>query len=115
MEKIKILWVDDEIEILKPHIIFLEQKGYEVVCEHPIKGNGAIDILAQRPGERVAVEIETGKSDVKGNLEKIRNVGFDRIVLIATSPAATTVCQKVIDSHPQDKSRIEQLSWLDIS
>ena len=30
MEKIKILWVDDEIEILKPHILFLEQKGYDV-------------------------------------------------------------------------------------
>ncbi len=26
----KILWVDDEIDMLKPHIIFLEQKGYEV-------------------------------------------------------------------------------------
>ncbi|MFH1502684.1 MAG: response regulator [Candidatus Eisenbacteria bacterium] len=26
----RILWVDDEIEMLKPHILFLEQKGYEV-------------------------------------------------------------------------------------
>lgn len=26
----KILWADDEIELLKPHIMFLEQKGYEV-------------------------------------------------------------------------------------
>lgn len=30
MEKIKILWVDDEIDLLKPHITFLETKGYEV-------------------------------------------------------------------------------------
>ena len=30
MDKIKILWVDDEIEMLKPHILFLEQKGYDV-------------------------------------------------------------------------------------
>ena len=28
--RVKILWADDEIEILKPHILFLEQKGYEV-------------------------------------------------------------------------------------
>lgn len=27
----KILWADDEIELLKPHILFLEQKGFEVV------------------------------------------------------------------------------------
>jgi hypothetical protein len=26
MEQIKILWVDDEIDLLKPHILFLEKK-----------------------------------------------------------------------------------------
>ena len=25
-----ILWVDDEVDLLKPHIIFLENKGYKV-------------------------------------------------------------------------------------
>jgi predicted RecB family endonuclease len=34
--------------------------------------NGAIDILVEEPGEKVAVEIETGKSDIKKNLNKIR-------------------------------------------
>ena len=28
--QIKILWADDEIDLLKPHILFLEAKGYEV-------------------------------------------------------------------------------------
>ena len=101
---------------VKKAAAFFQGKGYDVVCEHPVKGNGAIDILAQRPGERVAVEIETGKSDVKGNLKKIRQAGFDRTVLVATSPAATTTCQKVVDdAGPQDTAPIEQLSWLDIS
>ena len=27
----KILWADDEIDLLKPHIMFLEAKGYDVV------------------------------------------------------------------------------------
>jgi DNA-binding response OmpR family regulator len=31
MQKIKLLWADDEIDLLKPHIIFLEKKGYEVI------------------------------------------------------------------------------------
>ena len=30
MRKDKILWADDEIDLLKPHILFLEEKGYEV-------------------------------------------------------------------------------------
>ena len=30
MRKIKILWADDEIDHLKSHIFFLEEKGYEI-------------------------------------------------------------------------------------
>ncbi|MDY8135712.1 PglZ domain-containing protein [Aquimarina sp. 2201CG5-10] len=43
MSKIKILWVDDEIDLLKPHILFLEKKNYEVTkCQ---SGTEALDIL----------------------------------------------------------------------
>ena len=30
MSEIKVLWVDDEIDLLKPHIIFLENRNYKV-------------------------------------------------------------------------------------
>lgn len=43
MEKIKILWADDEIDMLKPHIIFLEHKGYEVATTN--NGDEALDLL----------------------------------------------------------------------
>ena len=26
-----LLWIDDEIELLKAHVLFLKQKGYEVI------------------------------------------------------------------------------------
>nr|WP_321243053.1 bifunctional response regulator/alkaline phosphatase family protein [uncultured Psychroserpens sp.] len=43
MNTINILWVDDEIDLLKPHIIFLEQKQYKVTtCQ---SGTEAIDII----------------------------------------------------------------------
>ena len=42
MRKIKILWVDDEIDLLKSHIIFLQQKDYEVITSN--NGNDALDI-----------------------------------------------------------------------
>ena len=29
-DKIKILWADDEIDLLKPHVLFLQDKGYDV-------------------------------------------------------------------------------------
>jgi len=41
MSQIKILWVDDEIDLLKPHILFLEKKNYHVTtCNN---GQDAID------------------------------------------------------------------------
>ena len=40
---ISILWIDDEIELLKPHIIFLEGKGYSVTAVN--SGNEALEIL----------------------------------------------------------------------
>ncbi|MCS7073807.1 MAG: PglZ domain-containing protein [Bacteroidia bacterium] len=32
MNQAKILWADDEIELLKPHILFLNQKGFQVTA-----------------------------------------------------------------------------------
>ena len=43
MDTIKILWVDDEIDYLKPHIIFLEKRNYCVTtCNN---GRDALDIF----------------------------------------------------------------------
>ena len=42
MSNERILWADDEIELLKPHILFLQQKGYEVATVN--NGTDAIDM-----------------------------------------------------------------------
>jgi hypothetical protein len=95
---------------------FFEKRGYEVNHEHPIKGNGAIDILATKGSRKVAVEVETGKSNIKANLDKIKNAGFDRIVFVATSPTAVCACQKAIEAvEYSDSDTTELLTWLDIS
>lgn len=39
----RILWADDEIDLLKPHILFLKNKGYDVVTVN--SGRDALDIL----------------------------------------------------------------------
>ena len=43
MEEVKILWADDEIDLLKPHILFLEDKGYKVFTTN--NGDEAIEYL----------------------------------------------------------------------
>lgn len=42
----RILWIDDEIELLKPHIILLEQRGYEV--ETATNGEDAIEMVKKK-------------------------------------------------------------------
>ena len=46
MTKINILWADDEIEVLKPHVLFLTQKDYEVTTV--TNGLDAIDEAAKK-------------------------------------------------------------------
>lgn len=42
MSEIKILWIDDEVDLLKPHILFLEKKGYQIdTC---VSGTEAIEL-----------------------------------------------------------------------
>ena len=52
MDKIKILWADDEIDLLKPQLYFLEKKGYEVITVsnghdalEQYDANGDIDVV----------------------------------------------------------------------
>jgi response regulator RpfG family c-di-GMP phosphodiesterase len=47
MDKITILWADDEIELLKPHQIFLNEKGYEVITVS--NGEDALQRAAKQP------------------------------------------------------------------
>ena len=46
-QKGHIIWIDDEIHHLKPHILFLESKGYKVTTA--TNGSDA-DILNQKIG-----------------------------------------------------------------
>ena len=39
----KILWIDDEVDLLKPHIVFLETKGYSVTPVNNV--NEALEII----------------------------------------------------------------------
>ena len=41
MSKVKILWADDEMDLLKPYVLFLEEKGHEVSTVN--NGDEAID------------------------------------------------------------------------
>lgn len=53
-QKKRILWADDEIDLLKPHILFLEGKGFEVT---PVpNGEDALALVGQKPFDVVLLD-----------------------------------------------------------
>ncbi|MBS9774444.1 MAG: bifunctional response regulator/alkaline phosphatase family protein [Tenacibaculum sp.] len=74
MKKIDILWVDDEIDLLKPHIIFLEKKNYNVTtCTN---GLDAIDFVEKQNFDIVFLDENmpgiTGLETI-GKIKQIKN------------------------------------------
>ena len=70
---LQILWADDEIDLLKPHIMFLEQKGFEV--DKINNGAEAIDMVNEKNYDLIFLdENMPGISGLEalGEIKKIR-------------------------------------------
>ncbi|MBN2484608.1 MAG: bifunctional response regulator/alkaline phosphatase family protein [Bacteroidales bacterium] len=64
MKKVSILWTDDEIDLLKPHILFLEEKGYHVTTAS--NGDDAIQNVGRQHFDLVFLdENMPGKSGLE--------------------------------------------------
>lgn len=49
-----ILWADDEIDLLKPHMLFLKSKGYDVVTAN--NGRDAISLAEKQPFDLIILD-----------------------------------------------------------
>ena len=95
--------------------LYFENKGFSLTREFVLTDGKAFDLLAERPGERIAIEVETGKSDIKANVEKTQKADIDKLVLLAVNPAALAKCQKIVENTDKlNIPQIELLSWLDL-
>jgi hypothetical protein len=87
----------------------LRARDLKVEVEVPLKTGGTVDILVQTKDGPRAIEIETGKSDAKANVEKCERAGIP-VTLVATEreafqtiqrqlPGKTPICC-VLDTDP---------------
>jgi len=63
------------------------EQGYHVDLEVPRK-SGRVDVVAQQDGEKIAVEIETGKSDFIRNIQQDLAAKYNKVLVIATNKSA---------------------------
>jgi len=100
MEKIKILWVDDEIEILKPHIIFLEHKGYEVDTSN--NGDDGLEMIMSKPYDIIFLdENMPGLTGIE-TLERIKSKYPNLPVVMITKSEEESIMEDAIGSNIAD-------------
>ena len=66
----KILWIDDEIDHLKPHILFLQEKGYEITTAY--SGKDGIDRVSSHSFDLILVDQFMPGIDGMETVEKIK-------------------------------------------
>ncbi len=100
MENVTILWADDEIDLLKPHIMFLRDKGYEVFTSN--NGVEAIEILKTRPFDIVFLDEQMpGLSGIE-TLIRVKNLFPDLPVVMITKSEEETIMEDAIGSKISD-------------
>ncbi len=102
MDKIKILWADDEIDLLKPHIMFLQAKGYEVVTAS--NGHDAVEIYGEQADEIDVVFLDESMPGLTGLevLPRIKDRNPTVPVVLITKNEAEHVMEEAIGSQISD-------------
>ncbi len=78
----RILWADDEIELLRPHILFLESKGYEVVIV--TNGTDAVEQVREQEFDVVLLDEQMPGKDGLEALSDIKRIAPNLPVVIIT-------------------------------
>lgn len=95
-----LLWVDDEIELLRAHIIFLEKKGYEVVTV--TNGTDAIDQCRQKTFDLILLdEMMPGLSGLE-TLQSIKEISPATPVVMVTKSEEENIMDQAIGSKIAD-------------
>jgi len=100
MGNIKILWVDDEIDLLKPHQIFLEKKNYDVTtCT---SGTEAIEIIDEENFDIVFLDENMPGLSGLETLSEIKNKRESVPVVMITKSEEEYIMEEAIGSKIAD-------------
>lgn len=100
MGNVRILWADDEIDILRPHIIFLEEKGYKVDAVN--SGDEAVELVNEYHYDIVFLDEQMpGLSGIQ-TLEKIKAVYANLPVVMITKSEEESIMEDAIGSNIAD-------------
>lgn len=99
-DKKRILWVDDEIDSLKPHIIFLQSRGFEV--KGVMSGDDAILEVQEQTYDLVLLDEMMPGKDGLTTLEEIKNVRPHLPVVMVTKSEEESLMDEAIGQKIDD-------------
>ena len=95
-----LLWVDDEIELLKAHILFLEKKGYEV--ETVSNGQDALDKCAATAYDLILLDENMPGLSGLETLARIKEISPATPVVMVTKSEEENIMDQAIGSKIAD-------------
>ena len=95
-----LLWVDDEIELLRAHILFLEKKGYEVMTVS--NGSDAIELCHQQTFDLILLDEQMPGLSGLETLQKIKDIQPATPIVMVTKSEEENIMDQAIGSKIAD-------------
>src|SRR3954470_24102553 len=100
MQETTILWADDEIDLLKPHILFLNDKGYKVTTV--TNGNDAIEAFKNNYFDLIFLdENMPGLTGIE-TMGQIKAINSDIPIVLITKNEEEYLMEDAIESKVDD-------------
>ncbi len=96
----RILWADDEIDFLRPHILFLESKGYDVTSV--TNGSDAVDQFRHKAFDLVLLDEQMPGLDGLGTLDEIRKLSPEVPVVMITKSEEERLMEEALGGQISD-------------
>ncbi|MCO4292821.1 PglZ domain-containing protein [Solitalea sp. MAHUQ-68] len=100
MQEPTILWADDEIDLLKPHILFLKDKGYNI--KTVTNGSDALDAFKAEHFDLIFLDENMPGLTGLETLTEIKNINTDIPVVLITKSEEEYLMEDAIGSKIDD-------------
>lgn len=100
MQRYTILWADDEIDLLKPHILFLKNKGYDIT---PVNsGSDALELIEKEHYDLVFLDENMPGMSGLETLTQLKNMKPGLPVVMITKSEEESIMEEAIGSKITD-------------
>ena len=100
MSEYSILWADDEIDLLKPHILFLRAKGYDPVTVN--NGRDALELVASRHFDLVILDENMPGLTGLETLQRIKEISPQTPVIMITKSEEENIMNQAVGNNIAD-------------